>query len=237
MTGGAVARRSRSGSHAADVRSDPDREWHGARAKVNVALYARVSTKDQDPETQLQDLRRYAAARAFEIVEEYMDFGVSGRKERRPGIDRLMAAVRAREVDAVVVAAFDRFGRSLAHLVRSLEEFQHLGVGFISLREQLDLASPTGRVMFAVIGAMAEFERELIRERIQAGLRRARAQGTRSGKPIGRPRRVFHRNQVASLRSEGHSLRAIAQSLQVSRRTVARILHESPAQEVAKPPS
>ena len=199
---------------------------------MKVVLYARVSTKEQTADNQIQDLRRYAQAQAFEVLGEYVDLGVSGRKERRPGLDQVMALARARAVDAVIVAAFDRFGRSLVHLVRALEEFQHLGVGFISLREQLDLASPTGRVMFAVIAAMAEFERELIRERIQAGLRRARAQGTRSGKPIGRPRRVFHRNQVASLRSEGHSLRAIAQALQVSRRTVARILHESPAQDV-----
>ncbi len=228
MTGGPVARRSRNGSHAADIRSDPNREWHGAQTKVNVALYARVSTKDQDPETQLQDLRRYAAARSFEVVGAYVDFGVSGRKERRPGLDRLMAAVRAREVDAVVVAAFDRFGRSLAHLVRSLEEFQHLGVGFVSLREQLDLASPTGRVMFAVIGAMAEFERELIRERIQAGLRRARGQGKR----LGRPPRVFHRDRVLALHGAGKPMRAIAEELGVSRRTVQRVLR---AGRVAEP--
>ncbi len=223
-----MARRSRDGSHAADIRSDPNREWHGAQTKVNVALYARVSTKDQDPETQLQDLRRYAAARSFEVVGAYVDFGVSGRKERRPGLDRLMAAVRAREVDAVVVAAFDRFGRSLAHLVRSLEEFQHLGVGFVSLREQLDLASPTGRVMFAVIGAMAEFERELIRERIQAGLRRARGQGKR----LGRPPRVFHRDRVLALHGAGKPMRAIAEELGVSRRTVQRVLR---AGRVAEP--
>ncbi len=205
---------------------------------MRVILYGRVSTKkEQDPETQLQDLRRFAAARGFEVVGEYVDVGVSGAKERRPGLDQVMALARARRVDAVLVAAFDRFGRSLPHLVRALEEFQHLGVGFVSLREQLDLTSPSGRVMFAVIAAMAEFERELIRERIQAGLRRARLQGTRSGKPIGRPRRVFHRDQVASLREAGQTLQAIARTLQVSRRTVARVLHADRAQAVAKPAS
>jgi DNA invertase Pin-like site-specific DNA recombinase len=118
------------------------------------------------------------------------------------------------------VAPFDRFGRSLVHLVRSLEEFQYLGVGFISLREQLDLTSPAGRVMFAVIAAMAEFERELIRERIQAGLRRARAQGKR----LGRPPRVFHRDRVLPLRQAGKTIRVIAQELGISRRAVQRVL-------------
>lgn len=187
---------------------------------MKAVLYARVSTKEQDVETQLQDLRRYAAARGLTVVGEYVDVAVSGQKERRPGLDRVMALARTRAVDMVLVAAFDRFGRSLAHLVRALEEFQHLGVGFISLREQLDLASPTGRVMFAVIAAMAEFERELIRERIQAGLRRARAQGKR----LGRPPRIFHRDRVLPLRQAGKTLQAIARELGISCRAVQRIL-------------
>lgn len=187
---------------------------------MRAVLYARVSTRDQDPETQLQDLRRYAAARGFEVVAETVDVGVSGAKERRPGLDRVMALARGRAVDAVLVAGFDRFGRSVAHLVRALEEFRHLGLGFVSLREQLDLSSPTGRVMFAVIAAMAEFERELIRERIQAGLRRARAQGKR----LGRPPRVYHRDRVLPLRQAGKSIRAIAQELEISRRAVQRAL-------------
>ncbi len=187
---------------------------------MKVVLYARVSTKEQIADNQLQDLRRYAVARGFEVLAECVDVGVSGRKERRPGLDQVMALVRARAVDAVLVAAFDRFGRSLAHLVRALEEFQHLGVGFISLREQLDLTSPTGRVMFAVIAAMAEFERELIRERVHAGLRRAKAQGKR----LGRPLRVFHRDRVALLHQAGKPIGAIAKELGVSRRTVQRVL-------------
>ena len=187
---------------------------------MRVVVYARVSTREQTAENQLQDLRRYAGARGFEVVGEYVDVGVSGAKERRPGLDQVMALARARAVDAVVVAGFDRFGRSLAHLVRALEEFRHLGVGFVSLREQLDLSSPTGRVMFAVIAAMAEFERELIRERIQAGLRRARAQGKR----LGRPPRVYHRDRVLPLRQAGKSIRTIAQELEISRRAVQRAL-------------
>ena len=187
---------------------------------MRAVLYARVSTKEQTAENQLQDLRRYAAARGFEVVGEHVDVGVSGAKERRPGLDRVLALARARAVDAVLVAGFDRFGRSLAHLVRALEEFRHLGVSFISLREQLDLGSPTGKVMFAVIAAMAEFERELIRERIQAGLRRARAQGKR----LGRPPTIYHRDQVLPLRQAGHSIRMIARALGISRRAVQRAL-------------
>ena len=194
------------------------------------ALYARVSTtKDQDPETQLLALRQYAAARELEVVRQCVDVGVSGRNERRPGLDELMTLVRGRQIDLVLVQAFDRFARSSKHLVLALEEFQHLGVGFISLREAIDLDSPMGKAMFVIIGAMAELEHELIRERVRAGLRRAQVQGTRTGKPIGRPRQVFHRDRVAELRAQGQSLRAIARTLQVSPRTVARVLQERPA--------
>ncbi len=202
---------------------------------MKVVLYTRVSRKEQTPENQLQDLRRFADARGFEVVGEYTDVGVSGRKERRPGLDAVLTLVRSRQADAVLVAAFDRFGRSLSHLVRALEEFQHIGVGFISLREQLDLASPTGRVMFAVIAAMAEFERELIRERVQAGLRRARAQGKR----LGRPPRVFHRDRVLALHEAGQSLTKIAAHLGVSRRTVQRVLRraQKPLPEFCPPPA
>ncbi len=121
---------------------------------MRVALYARVSTREQDPESQLLDLRRHAEARGMYVAGEFVDVGVSGRKERRPALDKVMALSRARTIDVILVTAFDRFGRSLAHLVRCLEEFQAMGVAFISLREQIDLATPTGRVMFAVIAAM-----------------------------------------------------------------------------------
>jgi DNA invertase Pin-like site-specific DNA recombinase len=200
------------GLHGGDAREESSR--------VRTVLYARVSTKDQAVENQLQPLREYVAARGFSVAGEYFDVGVSGRKERRPGLDQVMALARARAVDAVIVAGFDRFGRSLPHLVGALEEFQHLGVNFVSLREQIDLGSPAGRVMFAVVAAMAEFERALIKERIQAGLRRAKAQGKR----LGRPPRVYHRDRVLPLREAGHSLRRIAKELGVSRRTVQRAL-------------
>jgi DNA invertase Pin-like site-specific DNA recombinase len=191
---------------------------NGKAHPLQVTLYARVSTRDQTAENQLQDLRRYAAARGFAVVGEYVDLGVSGAKDRRPELDKVMALARARAVDAVLVAGFDRFGRSLTHLVRALEEFQHLGVSFISLREQLDLGSPTGRVMFAVIAAMAEFERALIVERVHAGLRRARAQGKR----IGRPRAVLNRLRIEQLRAEGLSWQDVARRMGLPPSTVYR---------------
>ncbi len=150
---------------------------------MRVALYARVSTTDQEPETQLRDLRRYAEARGCSVVGEYVDLAVSGAKVRRPGSDEVLHLARTRRIDGLLVAAFDRWGRSLSHLVRSLEEFQALGVAFISLRESMDLTTPSGRLMFGIIAAMAEFERELIRERVKAGMRRAKAQGIHCGRP------------------------------------------------------
>src|SRR5437773_3360444 len=150
-----------------------------------VALYARCSTAggDQNPETQLRDLRDYCRARGWEHVTEYVDHGISGTKDRRPALDRLMVEVKARRVDVVVVAAFDRFGRSVRHLVESLETFRHLGVQFVSLREQIDTSSPLGQAVFTIIAAIAQLERSLIAERVRAGLRRARAEGKRLGRP------------------------------------------------------
>ena len=198
---------------------------------MRVALYARVSTKgpkadgkEQSVDTQLLDLRAYAQARSWEVVTEATDIGVSGARERRPGLDAILALARSRKIHAVCMASLDRWGRSLPHLVRSLEELQGLGVAFISLREGLDLSTPAGRLMFGVIASLAEYERAMIRERTLAGLRRVRAQGTRSGRPIGRPRAVFHRDQVPALRAQGLTTRAIAERLEVSKSTIARIL-------------
>src|SRR5437870_7912310 len=128
-----------------------------------VAVYARVSTGDQSCEPQLRDLREYVAARGWQ-AEEYVDVGVSGARQRRPALDRLLAAVKARRVDIVVVAAFDRFGRSVRHLVETLGLFRHLGVEFISLREQIDTGSPLGQAVFTIIAAIAQLERSLIAE-------------------------------------------------------------------------
>ena len=144
-----------------------------------VAIYARVSTMDQTCEPQLRDLRAYVTARSWQAI-EFVDQGVSGTKEKRPGLDRLLREVKARRIDVVVVAAFDRFSRSVRHLVETLELFRHLGVEFVSLREQIDTGSPLGQAVFTIVAAIAELERGLIAERVRAGLRRARAGAPRA---------------------------------------------------------
>ena len=187
-----------------------------------VALYARVSTKnkDQDPETQLVALREFAGHRGFEIVNEYVDVGISGAKERRPELDRLMKDARKRKIDAVLVARFDRFARSTRHLVLALEEFQALGIDFISLSESVDTSTPMGKMVFTVIGAVAELERSLIRERVVMGLARAKKQGKR----LGRPRVDVDHDTIAELKAQGLSLRAIAKETGVSHTTVMEML-------------
>src|SRR3989454_3435108 len=149
-----------------------------------VGCYLRVSTTEQTVENQRNDLRAYCTARGWDSVTEYSDTGVSGTRERRPGLDKLMVEVKARRIDVVVVAAFDRFGRSVRHLVEALELFRHLGVEFISLREQIDTGSPLGQAVFTIIAAIAQLERSLIVERVKAGLRRAKAEGKRLGRPV-----------------------------------------------------
>lgn len=184
-----------------------------------VALYARVSTLNgQDPEMQLSELREYAGRREWQITEEYTDEGISGAKESRPALNRLMLDAQRRKFDAVLVWKIDRFGRSLKHLVNALAELGAFGVAFISLRDNLDLSTPSGRLMFQIIGAMAEFERALIQERVRAGLRNARAKGRR----LGRPRADVDVARVAALRSSGASWRAISRELGVGIATLYR---------------
>jgi DNA invertase Pin-like site-specific DNA recombinase len=157
------------------------------KKEIRAAIYARCSTHDkgQDPELQLVPLREYCQRRGFAIAGEYVDNGISGTKERRPQLDRLLEAARKRQVDLVIVWKLDRFGRSLKQLVMALEELSSLGIGFISYQDSLDLTTPQGRLMFHIIGSMAEFERELIRERVKAGIENARRKGKRLGrKPI-----------------------------------------------------
>jgi len=152
-----------------------------------VALYARVSTLNGlDPEMQLSELREYVARRGWTVSGEYVDHGVSGSKESRPELNRLTIDAHRRVFDAVLVWKIDRYGRSLKHLVNALADLSAYGVAFVSLRDNLDLSTPSGRLMFQIIGAMAEFERALIQERVRAGLRNARAKGRR----LGRPRRI-----------------------------------------------
>ncbi len=190
---------------------------------ARVAIYARVSTKNngQDPETQLMALRDYAKARKLEIFSEYTDIGISGSKDSRPELDRLMADARKRRFDAVLVARFDRFARSTRHLVLALEEFNALGVDFISLSESIDTSTPMGKMVFTVIAAVAELERSLIRERVVMGLQRAKAQGKR----IGRPAVNLDPDKLLALREEGLSYRAIARQLGVTHPTVLAALN------------
>ncbi|MBI2820466.1 MAG: recombinase family protein [Acidobacteria bacterium] len=187
---------------------------------TRAALYARVSTahNGQDPEVQLSQLRAFAAARGWEVVEEYTDVGVSGSRDRRPQLDQLMDDARRRRFDVIAVWKLDRFSRSLKHLVNSLADLESYGVSFVSLRDNLDLGSPSGRLMFQIIGAMAEFEKSLIQERVKAGLAHAKARG----KTLGRPRVSVDRERIATLRAEGLSWARIGERLGVGEATVRR---------------
>jgi DNA invertase Pin-like site-specific DNA recombinase len=193
---------------------------------VRVALYARVSTlAGQDPEMQLRELREYCLRRKVEIIGEFVDKGVSGSRERRPALDRLLAACRKRQVDAVVVYRYDRFARSLRQLVNALEEFRVLGVDFISLHEGVDTSTPNGRLVFGIFATIAEFERELIRDRVRSGLASAKAKG----KVLGRPRVHADRTRIAALRAQGRSWTAIAVELGIGEGTVRRAFAGMPA--------
>ena len=188
---------------------------------MRVAIYARVSTLNgQNPEMQLAELREYAVRRGWQVTGEYVDEGISGAKESRPALNRLMADAQERRFDAVLVWKIDRFGRSLRHLVNALAELAAYGVAFVSLRDHLDLSTPSGRLMFQIIGAMAEFERALIQERVRSGLRNARARGKR----LGRPRVQVDSAQVAAMRAAGVSWQRIAEQLNVGVGTAHRAL-------------
>ena len=187
---------------------------------ARVALYARVSTLNgQDPEMQLSELREYASRRGWIITREYVDQGVSGSKESRPELNQLMADAHWRKFDAVLVWKIDRFGRSLKHLVNSLADLCAYGVAFISFRDNLDLSTPSGRLMFQIIGAMAEFERSLIQERVKAGLRNARAKGKRLGRPVA----SVDASRIMAMRRSGLPWRAISRELGVGVATAYRL--------------
>ena len=174
---------------------------------MRVALYARVSTLNgQHPEMQLSELREYASRRGWVVAGEYVDEGVSGSKDSRPALNRLMADVHRRRFDIVACWKVDRFGRSLKHLVNALADLDSYSIAFVSLRDNLDLSTPSGRLMFQIIGAMAEFELSLTKERVKCGLVNARA----NGKQLGRPRRVADGERILQMKGEGASLRQIA---------------------------
>ncbi|MFH1834396.1 MAG: recombinase family protein [bacterium] len=187
------------------------------------AIYYRVSTVDQNPEMQVTELRAYAEKRGFEMVGEFVDTA-SGASRSRPGLDRLMSEVRSRRADVVLVWSFDRFARSTRQLVEALEEFQSLGVDFISYRQQIDTTTPAGKLTFSVLAAIAEFERELIRERVKAGMAAAKARGTRIGR-----RRISMSTQsaVRRLRQQGLSYRRIGEELGISPATALAYVREA----------
>jgi DNA invertase Pin-like site-specific DNA recombinase len=193
---------------------------------MRVALYARVSTNNnvQDPTMQTRELREYVERRGWTVAGEYVDAGISGTKEKRPELDRLMADAHRRRFDAVIVWKFDRFARSVSHLLRALETFQALGIHFVSLSEAMDTSTPAGKMVFTVLGAVAELERSLIVERVKAGLRNARAKGKR----IGRPHAFVDRLRVEALRRQGHSWAGIAKQMGLGEGTVYRAMQGHP---------
>src|SRR5215472_16318495 len=192
---------------------------------TRVAIYARVSTTThgQDVSLQTRELRQFAEARGWQIAGEYVDVGESGAKDSRPQLIRLMADAHKRRFGVVCVWRFDRLARSVSHLLRALETFKALGIDFVSYSEQMDTSTPAGKMVFTVLGAVAELERSLIVERVRAGLRNARAKG----KKLGRPRVIVDAARIARLRSQGKSVREIADELGYSRSLVHKTLANS----------
>ncbi len=183
---------------------------------IRAALYARVSTIDQSLENQLPALRNYVKARGWKKTYELTD-QASGASNKRPGLEQILRLARAREIDAIVVYRLDRFGRSTRELINAWAELDELGVRFVSLTEQMDFGSPAGKVMFSVISAMAEFERDLIRDRVRRGMERARANGIHVGRPLTLPV-----TEIRKRRRRGESPTAIALELGISRASVYR---------------
>src|SRR5277367_3499299 len=178
---------------------------------MRIGIYARVSTKDQSCELQVRDLRTYCNARGTDAAREYVDVGQSGAKDSRPELNRLMDDARKRKFDAIVVWRFDRFARSTKHLLLALEEFRSLGIQFISYQENIDTSSALGQALFTIVSAVAQLERDLIRERVSAGMRNARV----NGKKLGRPKSTVDREEILKLKARGLSLRQIAAKLGV----------------------
>ncbi len=192
---------------------------------VRVAIYCRVSTSDQSSESQLLDLRRYVRERGWHIFKEYTDNGISGTKDSRPALDELMDDGRKRKFDVVLVWRFDRFARSTKHLILAMETFRNLVIDFVSYQENIDTSSPLGSAIFTIISAVAQLERDIIAERVKAGLRRAKENGKKLGRPRGTALDV---EEIHGLRSEGLSLMQIAKALNTSKSSVARLLRAVP---------
>ena len=188
---------------------------------AKAAIYVRVSTvgSGQSPEMQLRELREYCERRGWQSAGEYADVGISGAKDKRPQLDRMMADAHKRRFDVVAVWKFDRFARSVSHLLRALDTFRALGIEFVSLSESLDTATPAGRMVFTVLGAVAELERNIIVERINAGLVKAK----RHGVQLGRWQTIVDRAAIREGHKQGKTVRALAAEFGVSKSLVANI--------------
>ena len=189
---------------------------------MKVAIYTRVSTNDQSVQMQSSDLKSYCQQRGLEVYKEYCDQGISGTKDKRPALDELMSDAKKRKFDAVLVWRFDRFARSTKHLITALEEFRHLNIDFISYQESIDTSSPLGKAMFTIVSAIAELERNILLERVRAGLKRAKENGT----ILGRPKRLdLDIKELQKMRDkEKLSLRQIAKRVKASPATVYKSL-------------
>jgi DNA invertase Pin-like site-specific DNA recombinase len=183
---------------------------------MRCAIYARVSTADQSTSMQQRDLHKLAGARGFEVVTEYCDEGQSGAKNSRPALDRMLADARRGKFQVLLVWRLDRLGRSLAHLIRLLEDFKVWNVELVSFSEGLDFTTSTGKLFYSLLGAFSEFEREVIRERVRSGMRNARARGVKLGRKVV----DVDAAEVRRLRSEGRSFRAISREMGVSAATI-----------------
>lgn len=192
-------------------------------SRLKAAVYVRVSTAEQNVDSQLYDLRELATKRGFEIVQEYRDCGVSGRRAKRPGLDALIADARRKRFSTVLVTAFDRVARSVKHFLQLMDEFDDLGVVFISRRENVDTSGPMGRLFLTLIGSIAELESDLIRDRVRAGLRRARLDGVR----IGRTPMNVDRAAIVRDRMNGMTLTAVAKKWGISRSLVCKLVKRS----------
>jgi DNA invertase Pin-like site-specific DNA recombinase len=188
---------------------------------MKIAIYTRVSTQDQSVDMQIIDLRRYCDQRSLEVYKEYSDQGISGVKDRRPALDELMSDAKKKKFDAVLCWRFDRFARSTKHLITALEEFRHLGIEFISYHENIDTSSPLGKAMFTIVSAIAELERNILLERVRAGLKRAKENGA----ILGRPKRLdLDIKELQKMRKKGLSFRQIAKQVKACPGTVYKSL-------------
>jgi DNA invertase Pin-like site-specific DNA recombinase len=185
---------------------------------MRAAIYCRVSTNEQSSRMQLDELRAHCQRRAWEVVGEYIDEGISGSKKSRPGLDKLLAAAREKSFDTVLVYRYDRFARSLRHLVNALADFEEWGIQFVSLHEGVDTTTPNGRLVFGIFASIAEFERELIRERTRSGMRNAQARGVHCG----RRAKSIDIDRVRELRRQGVSCERIASAMGERRATIQR---------------